>query len=169
MHPVMVGPAGQPLLQQPVQCPSAYYQPPSYYPPAAPAPAPAGPVQNNNTSQSIVINQPGKEAGGRMTRLFVDPEGVRGWSTGVFGCLNDITSCACACFCTPCLLCRVANRMNECAFIACAIPGGLTAMRVKLRTMGGIKGSICQDCLIVHFCPLLATCQMSRELDSMGL
>ncbi|XP_076466234.1 placenta-specific gene 8 protein-like [Babylonia areolata] len=71
--------------------------------------------------------------------------------------------------CSPCMMCRLANRMKECAFICCAIPGGFTAMRVKLRTMGGIQGSICQDCLITHFCCICAACQMSRELDAMGL
>ena len=46
---------------------------------------------------------------------------------------------ACGCLASPLLLCRVANRMNECAFVSCTVPAGLVPMRVKLRTMGGIK------------------------------
>ncbi|KAK7478913.1 hypothetical protein BaRGS_00029894 [Batillaria attramentaria] len=71
--------------------------PPQYQPMVAMTPvvaAPAAPTQNNVTQQTVVVNQPGDgEMGGRKERLFVDPEGVRGWSTGLCACLNDLGSC----------------------------------------------------------------------------
>ena len=50
--------------------------------------------------QSVVINQPGCDAG-KVKRLLVDPLGVRGWSSGLFSCLDDITSCECMIFPFP--------------------------------------------------------------------
>ncbi|KAL8595268.1 hypothetical protein ACOMHN_020021 [Nucella lapillus] len=142
--------------------------PSSPRPPPPPPPAPSGPVKNNTALQSVVINQAGSD-GVEFQRLLVDPYGVRCWSTGLCDCLNDLGSCLCACLICPILMCRVSNRMKECAFICCAFPGACAAMRVKLRTMGGIQSSLCRDCVVTCCCSLCAASQMSRELDAMGL
>ncbi|XP_025099684.1 cell number regulator 9-like [Pomacea canaliculata] len=176
--PATQGPVQEPLL---VQNPSYHHQPdavvhqppPLLLPPPPPmmfAPPPVMSSSNNNTTQqTVVVNTNIDNHGNGFKRLYVDPLGVRSWSTTICSCLDDLGSCCCGCFCGACLLCRVANRMKECAFVWCCVPWGLTAMRVKVRTMGGIRGSICTDCLLTTCCPPCALCQMSRELDAMGL
>ncbi|XP_046568000.1 placenta-specific gene 8 protein-like [Haliotis rubra] len=101
--------------------------------------------------------------------LLVRPEGHRDWSTGKFGCATDCGSCLCTWCCLPCMLCRLAERMDECCMMPFCVLGSLVAMRTKVRTMGGISGSICKDCLSVACCGPCIVCQMSREMDNMGL
>ena len=55
--------------------------------------------------------------------------------------INPVSG-GCVMMCFPFYTCLLANRMSECACVPYTIPGGFTAMRVKLRTMGGIK--VCQ-------------------------
>ena len=43
-------------------------------------------------------------------------------------------------------------RTNECCMM-CLLPGGLMALRAKLRTGFRIKGSLCMDCMATSFCP----------------
>ena len=47
--------------------------------------------------------------------------------------------CGLCCFC--CLLCRVSGKMNESCCVSLFLPGGLVALRTKLRTEFGI--SVC--------------------------
>ncbi|XP_025098753.1 placenta-specific gene 8 protein-like [Pomacea canaliculata] len=102
-------------------------------------------------------------------QLLVAVEGHRDWSTGLCGCCSDCTSLLCTYFCLPCMMCRLSTRMNECPLMPCCVPFAIVAMRTKVRTMGGIRGSICGDCVATSCCCPLAVCQMSREMDNMGL
>ncbi|XP_013380481.1 placenta-specific gene 8 protein-like [Lingula anatina] len=98
------------------------------------------------------------------------PQNVRPWSSGLCGCFEDCGSCICAMFCLPCMLCQLASRLNEtCCVPYCYGQMGVAAMRVKLRTMYGIQGSICGDICATCWCGPCVACQMSRELDAVGL
>ncbi|XP_059170194.1 uncharacterized protein LOC131951810 [Physella acuta] len=127
------------------------------------------PMNNMNMINNTVMVGAGGGTGNTLVLVSKDKLQTRDWNSGICSCLNDITSCMCGISCLPLLLCRISNRLDECAFVTWVIPGGFTALRTKLRTMGGIKGSICSDCLMTTCCTPCAACQMSRELDSMGL
>ena len=47
----------------------------------------------------------------------------------------------CICFCTPCWMCNITSRMNESCLVGWCVPGGVVALRTKLRTMFGINVS----------------------------
>ncbi|KAL8570873.1 hypothetical protein ACOMHN_023546 [Nucella lapillus] len=106
---------------------------------------------------------------GRSQQVLVGLEGHRSWSTGMFGCLMDCRSCLCTYYIFPVMMCRLASRLNECPLMPCCVPCSIVAMRTKVRTMGGIEGSICGDCVATSCCYGCTVCQLSRELDNMGL
>ncbi|KAK6169401.1 hypothetical protein SNE40_020465 [Patella caerulea] len=114
---------------------------------------------------TVITTQPG----GGNGLLLVPPQGHRDWSSGLFGCCSDCKSLICTCCCLPCMLCTLSSKIGDCACMPFFVPGGLLAMRSKLRTMGGIQGSICGDCVALTLCEPCAICQMSREMDTMGL
>ncbi|XP_074660828.1 cornifelin-like [Tubulanus polymorphus] len=95
-------------------------------------------------------------------------QGTNNWSTGLLGCCDDCGVCICGYFCFPCTLCRISSGMHEnaCAPICC--PGGLLALRTKLRVEHDIQGSICGDACALQCCTLCAVCQMERELKNAG-
>merc|ERR1712004_315791 len=57
--------------------------------------------------------------------------------------------------------------MNEFPLIPIYCPGGVAALRLKMRTENHIKGSLCNDYVCSHFCTLCVLCQMKREKDSL--
>jgi len=126
----------------------------------------AAPPQNTCTTNTIVIGDMGKTKS-ELVLIPMEKLQRRSWGTGLFGCLMDVTSCFCGMFMLPCLACRVANRMGECALVPFC--GGVVAMRTKLRTMGGIKGSIHSDCINSFCCYACVMCQMEREINAMKL
>jgi Cys-rich protein (TIGR01571 family) len=93
------------------------------------------------------------------------PQNVREWHSDLCGCCEDCGVCCYAYFCHPCFMCSLAGRMgeNECGPFFCGrlfeIP-----MRTKLRTMHGIKGSICKDICCGTFCEFCVVTQMMREI-----
>ncbi|XP_013380485.1 placenta-specific gene 8 protein-like isoform X2 [Lingula anatina] len=98
------------------------------------------------------------------------PQNVRPWSSGLCGCFEDCGSCIWATFCIMSLLCTLAARLRE----TCCIPYfygqmGVAMLRLKLRTMYGIQGSICGDICATTWCLPCVACQMSRELDTLGV
>ncbi|OWF45906.1 cornifelin homolog B-like [Mizuhopecten yessoensis] len=113
----------------------------------------------------IVTNQPTKS----NELVVTGPVGQRVWSSGLFECFDDIVLAVLTCFFMPCMECYVANRMGECFIMPYCVCGGTLAMRTKLRIMGGIHGSIMNDAFILQYCAPCAVCQMSRELDIMGI
>ncbi|XP_041354009.1 placenta-specific gene 8 protein-like [Gigantopelta aegis] len=102
-------------------------------------------------------------------QLLVPPGGTRDWNAGLCGCMSDCKSLLCTYFGLPCMLCDLSRRTEECVCMTCCVPGGLIALRARIRTMGGIQGSVCKDCMVVSCCGPCSVCQMSRELDNMGL
>ncbi|KAL3881951.1 hypothetical protein ACJMK2_028334 [Sinanodonta woodiana] len=120
--------------------------------------------QSSNTT--VVLNQQPQR-----------PVGTRDWSTGVFGCLEDASSCMMTCCCTPYYSCFLAVELGEsCCLPMCFCPGEciplcgtsvpwLVALRVKLREANKIKGNIMGDCIAVCCCPLCVMCQLKREHD----
>ncbi|KAF6022089.1 hypothetical protein EB796_004457 [Bugula neritina] len=119
---------------------------------------------------AVIVNQvmPGQGGHGAY------PQDIREFSTGLCGCCTDLGSCCYAWWCFPCFACSTASRMGEdcccgCGAGCCLAPVSWVAMRTKLRTMFGIRGSICGDCLATACCPNLAMCQMNRELKNRGL
>ncbi|XP_060598621.1 cornifelin homolog A-like [Ruditapes philippinarum] len=114
---------------------------------------------------TVVLQQPQQAPG----KLVCSREGHRGWSSGMFACGDDVTNCCLAVFCQELVLMDISRRTGENVCVTCCVPGGLLAIRARLRTLGGIQGSICEDYLSLSCCYLCALCQMQRELDSMGL
>ncbi|XP_053393998.1 cornifelin-like [Mercenaria mercenaria] len=114
---------------------------------------------------TVVIQQP--QVGGG--KLVCNREGHRDWSSGLFSCTDDVKKCMMAWMCTECVLADISKRTGENVCVPFCIPGGLVAIRARLRTLGGIQGSICQDYLSLYCCYFCALCQMHRELDHMGL
>lgn len=112
-----------------------------------------------------LTNQPGAQ-GGMMIGTI---DGHRDWTSGVFDCFSDFKSCLMTWLCLPCTMCNIASRTGECACMPFFVPGAMIALRARIRTLGGITGSIFNDCLVMSFCGQCATCQMARELDAMGL
>ncbi|XP_022093858.1 cornifelin homolog B-like isoform X2 [Acanthaster planci] len=88
------------------------------------------------------------------------------WSTDLFGCMEDEHTCLLGAVCSPCLACSLARQLGESCFVVTCVPGGIFALRTKLRMQQNIEGSICNDCLTVCCCCPLALCQMARELDN---
>jgi len=129
----------------------------------------AAPPSNTVTNNTIVVGNMGngKSEKNKLVLIPMDKLQSRSWGTGLCGCLMDITGCFCGMFLLPCLACRVANRMGECALVP--FFGGAVAMRTKLRTMGGIKGTIHSDCIVSYCCYACAMCQMEREINAMKL
>eukprot|EP00914_Ancora_sagittata_P001367 GHVO01003596.1.p1 GENE.GHVO01003596.1~~GHVO01003596.1.p1 ORF type:complete len:110 (+),score=6.37 GHVO01003596.1:355-684(+) len=107
----------------------------------------------------------------QTTTVVTIQQNVREWNSGVLSCCDDVKACLCGLFCMPCLLCRVAGRLNEdlptCTVLC--VPGAALAFRTKLRTLYGIKGSILNDCMCLVCCGPCTVCQMDRELAALGL
>ncbi|XP_071169966.1 cornifelin homolog B-like isoform X2 [Mytilus edulis] len=102
--------------------------------------------------------------------LLVSPvQGHRNWTTGLFDCFSDCKTCVISYLCLPCMVCNIAVRLGDGACMPYVVPGSTITMRTRLRTLGGIQGSICNDCLVMSFCEPCAICQMSRELNNMGI
>ncbi|GFO04011.1 placenta-specific gene 8 protein [Plakobranchus ocellatus] len=91
-------------------------------------------------------------------------QGKRSWNTGVFDCFDDCGICLCATFCGPCFLCKLSTDMDEAWCVACCVPAPVLVLRTKWRAQNNIEGSVCDDCLLTHFCGSCAACQLAREV-----
>ncbi|KAK7108484.1 uncharacterized protein [Littorina saxatilis] len=72
------------------------------------------------------------------------------------------------CGCVPCMMCSIAKRLGDpgyLPFVPCTGP----AVRFKVRILGGISGTIGNDCLVTSCCWPCAVCQMHREMDDIGI
>jgi len=118
---------------------------------------------------AVTIQPPVPEFGSVQGKLVCSLEGHRDWSSGLCECTNDPTNCLMTLFCYPCVMCQMSSRMGEMFCMPCFVPAAGIPMRARLRTVGGIQGTICNDCVMVSCCPHLVTCQMKRELDEMRL
>jgi len=94
------------------------------------------------------------------------PEEVNEWKMPLISCAdckNPNIWCGPDC-CWPCCIGQnVAYRLDEC----CCVPycGGTTSMRVKVRTMYAIKGSLCGDCWTAFLCPVCSNRQIYWEVQ----
>lgn len=113
-----------------------------------------------------ITTQPQPQPG---SLLISTVHGHRNWSTGIFDCFTDLKTCIISWFCLPCMICSLSSRIGDCACMPYCVPGGSITMRSRIRTLGGIQGTVCNDCCIMQFCGPCAICQMSRELDNMGI
>ncbi|KAJ7371157.1 hypothetical protein OS493_034719 [Desmophyllum pertusum] len=126
-----------------------------------PQPVMAQPTNiQQSTNTTIVVNQPAP---------VVLQQGQRDWSTGLCGCCGDCYSFCLGLWCPWCLLCDVSSRMGEgCCFATCC-PGALLGLRIKLRAQENIQGTLCNDFCLVNFCGSCVLCQLSRELNHIGV
>lgn len=94
--------------------------------------------------------------------------GDKEWSTGVCGCCSDIKACCLGMFCMPCTLCNISQAIGD-PMCSAFVPGGIPAIRTKVRLSYGLEGNICKDGLISYCCGPLAVCQIQRELQHNGV
>ncbi|XP_045199215.2 placenta-specific gene 8 protein-like [Mercenaria mercenaria] len=116
---------------------------------------------------TVITVQPG--FGTDQGKLLIPLAGNRAWSSGLFDCFEDISNCLFIAFCTPCAQSQIASRMGENCCVTCCVPGAMIALRQKLRTLGGIQGTLFNDCLVLSCCGQCALCQMKREMNIMGI
>ncbi|XP_060593726.1 placenta-specific gene 8 protein-like [Ruditapes philippinarum] len=127
------------------------------------------------SDESPVTAQPKTErsnskAQGRMVTpaSFDDTLSERDWKTKLCSC-EEGNSTKCSLYCCWCYhKYMAAIRLGETPFMG-FLPCATFALRVKVRTLFGIKGSIVEDFLTTLFCEPCAICQMSKELDDVGL
>ncbi|XP_071963278.1 cornifelin homolog [Antedon mediterranea] len=114
----------------------------------------------NTSSQesAVVVQQPRKS---KHKRLVEDSE--REWKTSLIGCGDDFESFLLSVFCPLCVSCDIASRIGENNCIA-IVPGGLLALRTRIRTKKNIKGTMCGDCMIQCCLCQLSVAQMYREV-----
>ncbi|XP_033628190.1 PLAC8-like protein 1 [Asterias rubens] len=111
-------------------------------------------------SEPIIRQPQPRKAQPEYMKLTLD------WSTDLFGCMEDEHTCLLGAFCGPCLACSLARQLGESWLVVACVPGGVTALRTKLRMQQNVEGSVCDDCLKLTCCCPLALCQMARELDN---
>ncbi|XP_012942910.1 placenta-specific gene 8 protein [Aplysia californica] len=127
----------------------------------------------DEADQSLVIaNQPRssarKTAGASFHSPFNDAHSERDWSSALCQCGGEGRSCVSMCCCWPAYRYSLATRVGETPFMP-LIPCAAFALRVKIRTLFGIKGSLIKDFFTTLCCEPCAICQMVREMDSIGL
>lgn len=116
---------------------------------------------------TVIVTQPTPAV--QNDRIIGARDGHRGWNSGLLSCCDDVGKCMWVMCCTSCVLADISNRLGECCCVTCCVPMGLVAVRTRLRTLGGIRGSICMDYLATECCQLCVLCQLQREMDYMGL
>ncbi|KAE8774020.1 cell number regulator 2 [Hordeum vulgare] len=103
------------------------------------------------------------------------------WSTGLFGCCDDVSSCCLTCFCPCVAFGRIAHIVDK-GTSSCCVRGtaymllawvGLGCLcsccyRSRMREQYGLKEKPCADCCVHFFCDPCAICQEYRELKSRG-
>ncbi|XP_062611148.1 PLAC8-like protein 1 [Saccostrea cucullata] len=112
----------------------------------------------------VIVQQPAAS----NPLLVTGIKGHREWSTGLCEC-EDKVKCIIGWLCLCCTQCSLSKRTGECPLMAACIPGGTTLLRTRIRTIGGIKGTVSNDDTIVKWCLPCAVLQMERELDTMGV
>ncbi|XP_042338963.1 cornifelin homolog B-like [Plectropomus leopardus] len=96
------------------------------------------------------------------------------WASGICECCDDMRECCFACWCCPCFACKTSRRYGQCLclplldVLSCVRPITMS-MRVSVRQLYGIRGSVCRDCVCSTFCPACVWCQISRELKKRKL
>ncbi|CAL1547088.1 unnamed protein product [Lymnaea stagnalis] len=104
--------------------------------------------------------------------------GSRDWGRDLFDSFKDVhraprwwpalSTFCCTCFRVPCMMCDIAHSLGDKVYLH-FIPGTGAAIRFKVRILGGIQGSISDDCLVTSCCCPCAVCQMYSEMEAIGL
>ncbi|XP_070207888.1 cornifelin-like [Littorina saxatilis] len=126
-------------------------------------------------STATVTSQPKSTGSGSkgFTRValhmpFDEAHSEREWSSPLCSCTNTRGSCCWMCCCWPYYRYTVSVRLGETPFMP-LIPCAAFALRVKMRALFSIKGSLIKDFFTSLCCEPCVVCQMMRELDSVGL
>jgi len=94
--------------------------------------------------------------------------GDKAWSTNTCSFMDDCSICLCVCCLAPCYICQMSSNLGEnCCAPICV---GSVPLRQKIRMMRGIRGSLCDDWLMLC-CPCTSPCtlcQMAREMKHAG-
>ncbi|XP_041378493.1 cornifelin homolog A-like [Gigantopelta aegis] len=119
---------------------------------------------------SVVTSQPRPQKLTRVELLmpFDEAHSEREWSAGLFECKSGRRHCCSLCCCWCYFRYMISTRLGETPFMP-HIPCAVFALRVKVRTLFSIKGSLIKDFYTSLCCEPCAVCQMTRELDSVGL
>ncbi|XP_077098945.1 cornifelin homolog B [Siphateles boraxobius] len=96
------------------------------------------------------------------------------WGSEICDCCDNMPECCFAFWCFPCFTCINAKKQGECLCLPmldfCGyVPPITISMRVSMRQRYGIKGDMCNDCLMATFCRGCVWCQMSREMKTRDL
>ena len=97
----------------------------------------------------------------------------KGWTEGLFGCTNDITSCLIT-WCLPGGLCFIQAKAVDkatqqgmfvpyCLVCCLGVLGG-ALNRETIRNKLGLEGSCVTSCLVWCYCSHCAACQEYREV-----
>ncbi|XP_064619611.1 cornifelin-like [Lineus longissimus] len=124
--------------------------------------------QNQAPMPNVMVQQPVAPTVMQIQTQLVtsQPQPLREWSTDLFACCVDFKTCCCAICCLGCLVSKVNDRMGECCCVP-YLPGGMLALRTKMRERYRIQGGIFKDNCIIYWCGLCSICQMDRELNIM--
>ncbi|XP_051974002.1 cornifelin homolog B [Xyrauchen texanus] len=116
-------------------------------------------------STTMVIKQP--------QPVMVSTESDK-WGSGICDCCDNVPECCFAFWCFWCFTCTKAKEHGECLCLplldVCGTTPPITlAMRVSMRNRYGIKGTICNDCVLATFCRPCVWCQLSREMKARAI
>ncbi|XP_048753553.2 cornifelin homolog [Ostrea edulis] len=139
--------------------------PPAYSAPITTQPGFSQPAAFHSSNTTVVVQAP------QAPQTVPTRPKQRTWSTDIFGCFSDMTSCCAVTWCGSFYMCYLSTKLGEscCLPIAIAGYGALIPLRTKIRAENNIVGSICEDCCMVCWCPLCVMCQLSREHDHVQL
>lgn len=131
------------------------------------------PCQDAGDVSLVISKQPGRKPSKvRAARAFATPfndaHSDRAWSSGMCECSEGNRSCCAQSLCWPIYRYMLATRLGETPFMP-LIPCAAFALRIKVRTMFGIKGSLMGDFFASLCCEPCVVCQMTREMDHIGL
>ncbi len=111
---------------------------------------------------------------------LLDVTGDREWTTGTFGCCEDVAGMIDSILCPCCQMGRhcaaLGGQTNTMDFMWCVIPflfgcGNacyICQIRSRIRTRFEIDGSPVMDAFWSFCCPSCAFCQNGRELTNRG-